>query len=450
MSRSVAPRIALLSCYSGANLGDGAIHDATIHGLQARLPSASLWSINLDPAQVSGVHGVPSFGMCGMRVPWYKVDNRTLEERPPPRAGKPSEWPPVTPSGRVLPAVRSLLAPFRPVFRASRGAWASRDEPGHLLQSRRFVSGLDAILVTGGGQIDDEWGGSWAHPYSLFRWATLARRAGVPFFFLSVGLDRLELPLARWFISRALRKATYRSFRDEGSKEMLLGLGARVSDPCVPDLAFGLTCPPVARTADAPLRIGISPIAFARKGYWPGAEGDVFVQYMETLEAFIALLGKRGIDPVLFASSEQDESTLGLLQRLVHERQGRLLTVVRTTRASELLHALSRIHIAVTSRLHGTILAHLCGVPTATLSFADKVRAQMESFGLGRYCIDLQDANVEWLADAVDDLTSRRPDIAQQLENRAAAARRRVDAQFDEVVGLIVRTSHSKMARSNG
>ena len=34
------------------------------------------------------------------------------------------------------------------------------------------------LVVAGGGQLDEEWGGSWGHPYALMKWAVLARVAG--------------------------------------------------------------------------------------------------------------------------------------------------------------------------------------------------------------------------------------------------------------------------------
>ena len=57
------------------------------------------------------------------------------------------------------------------------------------LDARAFgmLRRLDLLIVSGGGQLDDAWGGARAHPLNLLRWTLLAQAARVPVAFISVG-----------------------------------------------------------------------------------------------------------------------------------------------------------------------------------------------------------------------------------------------------------------------
>src|SRR6185437_9395874 len=55
------------------------------------------------------------------------------------------------------------------------------------------------LIVSGGGQLDEEWGGAWGHPFALFKWAMLARLAKVPLAFASVGACKAASTTSRFF-----------------------------------------------------------------------------------------------------------------------------------------------------------------------------------------------------------------------------------------------------------
>src|SRR5690606_23594275 len=86
--------------------------------------------------------------------------------------------------------------------------------------------------------LDDVWGGAGAHPYALFKWTLLARVCGAKVYFASVGAGPIYSKKSERLLRAALRMASYRSFRDEDSRE-LVKRQLRLSDPgaVAPDLA---------------------------------------------------------------------------------------------------------------------------------------------------------------------------------------------------------------------
>ena len=75
-SRSLAVRtngqtFALFDCYTGGNLGDGAIQDAVIWNIRQRLPDAAIYGITLHPADTIQRHGIPSYLLAARALPNY-------------------------------------------------------------------------------------------------------------------------------------------------------------------------------------------------------------------------------------------------------------------------------------------------------------------------------------------------------------------------------------------
>jgi polysaccharide pyruvyl transferase WcaK-like protein len=166
------------------------------------------------------------------------------------------------------------------------------------------------LVVAGGGQLDEEWGGSWGHPFALMKWAVLARAAGISVVFLSVGGGRTDLRFTKLFLTIALSLACYRSYRDEGSQQLARAITPTADGPVVPDLAFSLSPiaqPSVAATNSAALRVGVSPIAYARPGMWPTEDPVQYERYMTELASFVGALLRRGIFVTLFSSSSPDD-----------------------------------------------------------------------------------------------------------------------------------------------
>src|SRR5207245_10006043 len=108
-----------------------------------------------------------------------------------------------------------------------RSALALPQELAFLARSYRTLRGTDLVLVAGSGQLNDYWGGPWAFPFTLLEWSLMARASGAKMAFLSLGAGPLRTPLGKIFIKQAVRRADYRSYRDEDSRRCIVALGIR-------------------------------------------------------------------------------------------------------------------------------------------------------------------------------------------------------------------------------
>src|SRR6185437_1619474 len=124
------------------------------------------------------------------------------------------------------------------------------------------------LIICGGGQLLDAWGGPWQFPYTIAKWVGLCRIFGVKCVFLNVGAGPLDSALGKWFIKHSLRQCDYVSTRDHESKALLLKqLRFRREVFVVADNAYALRTnrlPTAITTAerDNVQTIGIAPMAY--------------------------------------------------------------------------------------------------------------------------------------------------------------------------------------------
>jgi polysaccharide pyruvyl transferase WcaK-like protein len=418
-------RIALLTPYGGTNLGDMAIQTAAIKGIRSSIPEAEIWGITLHPERTRRLHGIPCFSMMGLRIKYYSESlfvspDSTVSAIHQATAGTGTNptlraiWLSV----RKIPVLGNLLQLLRRLFRLLQDIIR---ELRHLKASFTFMRSVGMVIIAGGGQLDDEWGGLWGHPYALLRWAALAKLAGSKVAVTSVGLGKLGR-LSRIFVITALRIACYRSYRDAESKAAFHRYAFTRDDPCVPDLAFGLRCPHNSRLPARPhgVVVGVSPIAFGHSTNWPTSAPDVYAAYVSKLVRFVVNLRSRGCQIYFFATSGSDQGVVTeIMRRLAQDLPGELdgIEACQTATLAELLPRIDLADIIIASRLHGTILSHLREKPVVAISFDRKVNSHMENVEQSEYVLDIARFTEDELALAFNSALRRSAQIKATLRN---------------------------------
>jgi polysaccharide pyruvyl transferase WcaK-like protein len=421
------PRIALLTPYSGSNLGDAAIQDAMIANIRARLPSAQFSGISLDCGNFAERHGTEAFPLCGTNRPFYGMppgaETNQREERAH-YAGRSREK--GLNATRIKKALKRVPVVGQCLKKARASAAAFLREIRHSLGGYRFLRTQDLLVVSGGGQLDEEWGGPWGHPFTLFKWAVLARVADIPFAIASAGACKVTSTTSRFFMSAALRLARYRSYRDKNSREIAAGLLSRATrDSVVPDLAFSL--PSSELPAPAGVRsisqgrtiVAISPMAYAKPGSWPYEDRALYDRYVQQMSHVVSQLLERGFFLVIVWSSLSDESVipelLGRLDSKSQKRLARQMHIPTIAHWQNLVALLQDVDFLIASRLHSAILGFLTQRPTVAISFDPKVDWVMEDLCQTDYLLQIRDFTAENVIQALDRLALRRNCVMEQI-----------------------------------
>ncbi len=419
------PRIALLTPYTGGNLGDAAIQDAAIINLRLRLPGAQFAGITLNSRNFMDRHGTAAFPLVAAGVPFFRMETE-------PVAGAAD----LTRHG-VLPGMVRKAFGALPGSRVMKqylkriGSWAKviRSEFLHSVKGYRFLRTQDLLLVSGGGQLDEEYGGAWGLPFALFKWTVLARMGGVPCAMASVGAGRIASPASRRFISVALRICCYRSYRETKSRAIVANLFPRtMKDSVVPDLAFSLPPDSEPPTSAGKIRamargrtvIALSPMAYAKPVNWPTPDLALYDRYVLQMAQVLSCLARRGYFIVVVCSSVGDDETVipDIVGRLDEEiRRGLREQIhfpkIKTWR--ELVAVLLDADCLIASRLHGAILGFVAHIPAVAISVDPKVDWVMEDLQQSDYLLHIRDFTAEDVLDAIDRIMKDRDTVVKRI-----------------------------------
>lgn len=429
--------IGLLTPYTGDNLGDQAIQTAFIHNLQEYRPRARIYGLTLYPQNTQDIHNIQcypltSFSFTGgyriyTRQPTQdngrnKNNNTTVLERVKVKLRK------VQHLYILLRNIASL------VRRLGRPLIVVLNELLHVLEAYKICKKTDLLIVSGGGQLDDSWGGAWGHPYSLFKWALLARSRGAKFLVISVGVGGLDAMLSRFFVKITLSLAAYCSYRDERSKSIIEHLGIKRKSLVYPDLAYSIPRPAysnASRASTSKAVIGVSPIAYCDPRIWPRKNEKVYKEYVHKLAMFVSSLVSKGHLICLFATDRPDirviDDMMVFLDRDAHAaiRRDTALTL------DDLFRTLDAVDLVVASRLHGVLLSHVAGKPVLAISYESKVDTLMGDMGQSQYCVSIDNLDASFLIETFAHLRSCSDKVGTDIRTQVATYRQELKQQYD-------------------
>jgi polysaccharide pyruvyl transferase WcaK-like protein len=428
-------RIAILGHVGNGNLGDEAIIAAVIGNVRDRVTNARIVGFTLYPADTRARHGIEAFPLRRARrqtppglsadAPAQTTGRRTLLERL-----------------RGVPLHVIVLKAIRFVAESLHSAIS---EFQFLVASFGRLDGVSALLVTGSQQLSDAVGGPWGFPYTIFKWALLARMRRVPVVLLSVGAGPLDSPLSRWFVRCAVSMSGYRSYRDDVSREAVRSLGVRKPGAVMPDLAFSLQHDPGPDDgfhSPEPI-VAINPMPFVWQDYDAETEQRLYREYVGTVSAFAAWLAHRGYR-VLFVPTQLrlDPPVINDLLSAVHA-----MPLGRTERErigeqmigglSDLLATLRQSDVVVATRFHGAVLGCQVGRPVLALAYHQKTMALMAQMGEPAHAVSVQTLRLQVLQGTFLEIERRLSEVTNAAGARAGQLRDELAQQYDRVVTLI-------------
>jgi polysaccharide pyruvyl transferase WcaK-like protein len=401
---SSGPRIGILGPYTSRNLGDTAIQMAVIGNLRRRLSNARFLSISWDPDDALRCHEIPA----------VRAEPTSL-------------------FGKVLGRCASLSG-WNRVCRAWRIS--------------KVVRTLDLLAISGSGQLDDFWGGPWAHPYALLLWSLLARAHRVPVMVFGIGLDDLSTRLGRSFGFTAMRLAQQGFVRDQATLAVLRDAGIAPTFRSGPDPAFGVRdhLPTAATAAVERFDYMVCPIS--RKA-WLRESNAGYESYVEALTASCAALIRGGARIRLAYSQVRDDRPVThALYAELRQRVGDAsdVSVIETGTVSAFVGAAASADIVIASRLHALILAASVATPIVALAYGRKVKQLMLELGLQQFSLDLSRLEPSALDAATQRAWHERDRTRAQLEHVMQNYRSALSAEYDALVDL-VRTRQPVAAR---
>lgn len=441
-------KIGLFDHMGWGNLGDAATQDAVIRALKLRRSDAQIVLFSLNPEDSASRHGLPALPINSSGTPASAKPIGAVADPEAP-AGHAE-----TPAGHAETAapdsaILEWLRRSKERFRGVRGfdllavaQWRARRQLTFLARSYRRLQGFDTLVISGGGQMDDTWGGPMAAPLNLLTWAVLARATKTRLVFLSVGAGPLRSSLSRTLVKQALSRADFRSYRDEESRRFVLGLGlgAAATDAVYPDLAFSLPIDPgpLAVVPAEPPVVGIGPIPYMDPRFWPQPAPASYQNYVEQLARFVVWLVTRG-HPVRFLLGEihMDKAAVHDIReaatRRVSSASADLIVEAPIASVGDLMAELAKTDIVVSSRFHGVLLAQALARPVIALSYHQKIDSLMRDMGQGDHRLPIDGFDSEALTRVFLRVEAGLPEIKARLIARAREHREALSRVYDQI-----------------
>jgi colanic acid/amylovoran biosynthesis protein len=249
---------------------------------------------------------------------------------------------------------------------------------------------------------------------------------------------RLQRLLARWVLGRVplimVREGLSAAFLAE-----VLHIKQQVV--VVPDMAFGFASrlesarsPAPDRTV--PLRIGVTVIDRS-------AQAPDFNRQSSYEEALAALLirlhQEQGAQIHLFcqcygpSADQDDRATVRRLHERLKELGGEATLRVSFDDAFDIASAYGEMDLIVGTRMHTGVFALCNQTPVLLIGYQPKARGVMASFGLERYCLDIDDIEAGRLYTLARELLERRRTVSAQI----AARLREIERQLRQVASKV-------------
>lgn len=426
-------KLALLQHVGGGNVGDDATLQAIIQNILVRWPNAALFAFSMNPYDTRLKHGIPS----------YPISRHTWGSERNPKTN-------LTIRQRFTSALTRSLPFLRSIKTAIRVPVGLIEEVLFLINSFRIIRSFDVLLVCGGGQLTDLWGGSWAFPYTLFKWVFLAKLARVKTYFIDVGAGPIKYPLSKRLVRRALTMAAYTSFRDEASGRLVKQLGFKGRTQVFVDAAYGLDVSnrnSQRGTGHAQPIVGFSPMAYCDPRVYWDRDQVAYSNFIDTLAGFASWLIHHHHTLALFSTDVYfDAPTIAEFPSAVRKHgavsSSQLVTLEPMAQPMQVLSQMSSMDYIVTCRFHGVVFAHLMNIPVLAISHHSKVATLMNDLGLGDYCIDIRSMNLALLANAFSGMVNDRDAIKAQMSEKLSLYQRKIAMQLD---ALLPRESLSSM-----
>lgn len=356
-------KIALLGQFGSGNSGNDGSLEAMIDILQSRIPDVELHSICANPRAIADRYGI--------EASWH---------------------------GRLV-LQNSLLCKLSKLL---------GDVPRNVLsvfQMMRTLKGVRWLVVPGTGILDDFQDTAFGWPFVVFRWCLIARLLRVKIAFVSIGAGPLHHPFSRRFARSALKGASYRSYRDEFTKNFLGSIGVEVKGDFVfPDIAFNLPRPPMHQidsTAHKTVGVGVMNYRGWTKND-PNAE-LIYKTYQEKLSRFIIYLIDRGFRVRLLTGDIGDQVAVSEMAQKVRGSMSKddtdkgAVIFEETTDLHQLMQQIEQTDMVVASRYHNIVCALKMGKPLISIGYNDKNDYLMAEFNQIPFCQRIETLDLDRL-----------------------------------------------------
>ena len=301
--------------------------------------------------------------------------------------------------GLGLPCKETKVIRPSLVWRAQKylGRWMGlQDDPAaHLAQFkvRQTLKRADYLLIGGGNLIMDLYP-FW--PHLLNRVCQIARGLDIPYAFVGVGAGPISHESSRALLRECMQHARSIWFRDQESLAVCQRLLDMPNALVGPDLAFGLSDLCATRNSMGRGTVMAVNVAGVFGPSWPESDPVKYQAYLHSMGNLTkALTQVQNVTELVVYDSNRvadSQASKAFVNELHNAGVNATVThLQKQMTVRETIDLCSRADLALVTRLHAGLLAHLAGCRLIAVDYQPKVANVMTEHGITNAFIDLND-----------------------------------------------------------
>jgi len=403
--------IALLGLFGGGNLGNEASLVAMLTPLREAFPDAIISCICGNPAAVTERYSISAVGILPETIRWPSLRKSSLVKFP--------HWFFL----RVAAEIQIWLKIFR------------------------YLRTVEFVIIPGTGILDDYRLSPFDVPYNILRWCLSARLLGIKILFVSIGAGPIHHPLTRLFMKTTARTATYRSYRDNVSRDYMNRIGLNVAkDPVYPDLVFSLPHPSsIASDFDKIERkqatIGIGVMRYyGRKLNYTFSEA-AYNGYIKKISEFVCWLINHKYNVRFMIGETPDQSAVDDVLNAIQAKDNKFTDSVIFSEPIrtiyDLFEQISKTDVVVASRFHNVVCALMLNKPVLSLGYAERFDELMSEMGLGTCCQNIENFDVKMLIKQFKEVEKKGKEVSFGIQEKNRKYLMNLDKQFGEIFTIL-------------
>jgi polysaccharide pyruvyl transferase WcaK-like protein len=394
-SKARRPRVGLFGNLGSGNIGNDASMEAVLAYLRESHPAAAVDAFCGGPEEIRKRYGIPA-----VRLYWYQ-----------------KYYPRIT----GVPAIPlKLLGKLIDVFRTA--AWVRRH---------------DVVIVPGMGVLEASLPlGPWGFPYAMFLLSASGRLVGTKVAMVSVGAGIINQRTTRRLFDAAARLASYRSYRNVGSREAMRQRGLDVThDPVYPDLAFAVPVPLTEVTTDAQT-VCVGVMDYHGSNDDRKHADEIHAAYLDAMKRFVRWLVDDGQNVRLLigdTNGSDGRVVQEILADLTESEPGldpSRVTAQAVTSIDDVMRAMLPATSVVAIRFHNVLAALKLNKPTIAISYSPKHDALMADMGVSSFCLPVSPLDFDLLIQKFAELKEKSAEVTDTLRDHNAINEQLLKEQF--------------------
>jgi polysaccharide pyruvyl transferase WcaK-like protein len=308
-----------------------------------------------------------------------------------------------------------------------------------IFRTAAWVRRHDAVIVPGMGVLEASLPlRAWGFPYAMLLLSASGRLLGTKIALVSVGAGTINQPLTRWLFDAAARLASYRSYRNQGSREAMRRRGVDVTDDHVyPDLAFSYPAPP--HDPGDPRVVCVGVMEYHGSNDDRERADEIRASYVDGMRRFVGWLVDNGRDVRLLIGDTNGSDGIVVQEILTHLRESRpelessRATAEPVTSFADVLRVIQPAGTVVAIRFHNVLGSLKLGKPTIAISYSPKHDALMADMGVPEFSQPVYPFDLGLLIQRFTEVEERSAELSQVIMKHNAVNEQLLEHQFAEL-----------------